>query len=101
MKYRIVLSPGASADLSSVARWYLNIDQNLVSRFLAEIDTTLRRIRRMPYAFAVRSDALRRARLKRFPYLIYYYVKMNVVVITAILHERRSDPPWITRARWY
>ena len=51
----------------------------------------------MPYAFPVLSGAFRQALLKRFPYLIYYFVDMNLVVISAIFHQRRSDPPWMTR----
>src|SRR5215204_233903 len=97
MKHRIVLSPGANADFSSAARWYLNIDPNLASRFLMEIDTLLQRITRMPYAFPVLSGSFRQALLKGFPFTIYYFVKMNVVVVSAIFHQRRSDPPWITR----
>ena len=96
MKYRIVLSPGANADYSSVARWYLNIDPNLASRFVMEIDTILQRIARLPYAFPVRSGIFRQARLRRFPHWIYYFVKPNVVVVSAIVHQRRSDPPWMT-----
>lgn len=97
MNYHIVLSPGAKADLRSVHRWYRNIDRNLASRFLLETGNTLLRIKRMPYSFPVLSGAFRQALLKRFPYRIYYIVKMNVVVVSAIFHERRSDPPWITR----
>ena len=97
MKYRIVLSPGANADYSSVVRWYLNINPNLASRFTEEVDAILQRLSRMPYAFPVLSGAFRQALLKRFPYLIYYFVDMNLVVISAIFHQRRSDPPWITR----
>lgn len=97
MKYRLVVSPGANADLNSVALWYLNIDSNLASRFLAETNTVMRRITRMPHAFPVRAGPFRQALVKRFPYLIYYFVKMNVVVVSAILHQRRSDPPWLNR----
>src|SRR6185437_7909195 len=74
MKYRIVLSPGANADYSSVVRWYLNINPNLASRFTEEVDAILQRLSRMPYAFPVLSGAFRQALLKRFPYLIYYFV---------------------------
>jgi len=63
MKYKIVLSPGAKADISSAARWYLNIEPNLAYRFLREVKTTLQRITRMPYAFPIRRDGFRRARL--------------------------------------
>lgn len=97
MNYRLVVSPGANADLLSVALWYLNIDPELASRFLDETDSALQRIKCMPYAFPTHTGVFRRALLKRFPYLIYYFIKMNVVVVSAILQQRRSDPPWIRR----
>jgi len=93
MKYRIVLSPGADADISSIVRWYLNIDPNLALRFLIENNTVQRRITRMPYAFPIWAGAYRRALLNRFPYFIYYSVEMNIVTVRAILHQRRSDGP--------
>jgi len=100
MNYRFVLSPDADADISSIVRWYLNIDPNLAQRFLRENDTILRRITRMPYAFPLWAGASRRAMLKRFPYFIYYYVEMNIVTVTAILHQRRSDGPRVTAAQF-
>jgi plasmid stabilization system protein ParE len=93
MKYRIVLSPGAKADLRSAARWYLNIDPNLAFRFLVEVKTTLLRITRMPYSFPIRRSAFRQAPLKRFPYSIFYLVNIGSVGVEAIVHQRRSDPP--------
>jgi len=91
MNYRIVLSPGAKADIKSVIRWYLNIDPNLAARFLVEYKTVLRRIRRWPYEFAIRTDASRRARMNRFPYYVRYTVAMSVVTITAIAQQRRGN----------
>jgi len=90
MKYQFVLSPGAKVDIRSIVRWYLNIDPNLVVRFLVKTATVLRRITRMPYAFPLWTGASRRARLKPFPYFIYYSVEMNMVTVTAVLHQRRS-----------
>lgn len=90
MKYQIVLSPGAKADIKSVVRWYLNIDPNLAFRFLVEYETVLRRIRRLPYMFAIRTDTSRRARMNRFPYYVRYTVAMDVVTITAIVHQRQG-----------
>src|SRR5690349_19053305 len=97
MKYRIALSPDANEDFSSTVLWYLNIDPELASRFIEELDDHTQRIKRMPYAFPVYSGAFRRAQLRRFPYWIYYFVGTNVVKVEAIFHERRSDLAWITR----
>lgn len=91
MNYKIVLSPGAEADIESVVRWYLNIDPNLAFRFLLENKKALQRIRRLPFAFAIRTGASRRVPLKRFPYFVHYSVARNIVTVTAIVHQRRGS----------
>jgi plasmid stabilization system protein ParE len=93
MKYQILLSLRAAADINSAVRWYLQTDPILALRFLTEIRASLRRVRAMPNAFPLRGRVLRCAFIRRFPYLIYYYVRLNVVSINAVLHERRSDRP--------
>jgi plasmid stabilization system protein ParE len=97
MNYQFVPSSGADADISSIIRWYLNIDSNLALRFLIETKTVLRRIIRMPYSFPRWAGAFRRAKLNRFPYFIYYTVEMNIVTVAAVLHQRRSDTTPIGR----
>ena len=91
MNYQFVPSSGADADISLIVRWYLNIDPNLALRFLKETKSVLRRIIRMPYSFPRWAGPFRRAQLNRFPYFIYYSVEMNIVTVTAVLHQRRSD----------
>jgi len=98
MKYRIVLTPDADADIGAVFSWYHNIDPALASRFLSESRTTMDRIARFPFRFSRVNGIIRRARLKRFPYGIYYSLNHNEVLITAILHRRRSDDIWKQRS---
>ena len=99
MKYRIVLSPDAQSDIGSVSRWYQRIDPNLAFRFRVEMRTTLRRIRQLPYAFPRVAGVFRQASLNRFPYLVYYSVKSDVVNIRAVLHKRRADKIRIAQDR--
>ena len=98
MKYSIVLTPDADADIGSGFSWYHRIDPNLAFRFVSEGRTTMDRIAQFPYRFQLVNGAVRRTRLKRFPYNIYYSLDNDEVVITAILHERRSDDIWRQRS---
>ena len=98
MKYSIVLTPDADEDIGSIFSWYHRIDPNLAFRFVWEGRTATARIARFPYQFALVNGAVRRARLKRFPYGIYYYLKSKEAKIIAILHERRSDDVWRQRS---
>lgn len=97
MNIRVILSPDAKEDISSIIEWYHRADPNLASRFEQQTLTTLRRIGRFPYAFPIMKGTVRQALLKRFPYAIYYSLRSNKALITAVLHQRRSDIVWITR----
>jgi len=98
MNYRIVPSPDAETDFTSVSWWYQQIDPNLVSRFMEESRAILARIAQFPHQFPLVNGVVRRARLKRFPYGIYYSLKSKEAKIIAILHQRRSDDVWRRRS---
>jgi len=97
MNHRVILSPDAKADIRSTIEWYYRIDPNLAFRFDRETRTTLRRIGQFPYSFRILNGVVRRAPLKRFPYAIYYSLRRYKVLVTAVLHERRSDTVWMRR----
>jgi len=99
MKYRIVPSPDAEADVNSASWWYWRIDSDLASRFVAEGRATAARIAQFPYRYPVLYGSVRRALLKRFPYAIYYLLDCDEVSIIAVLHQRRSDAIWRQRSR--
>jgi plasmid stabilization system protein ParE len=92
MIYRVILSPDAKAAIRSAVRWYLQYDINVSFRFRAELETTLRRIARNPFEFALSVDRFRRARMKRFPYWVYFTLGAGTVYVVAVSHQRRLNP---------
>jgi len=95
MCYRVIPSPDAEANIESAIQWYVLEDVDLAFRFIAETTTTLRRIARNPFQFPVVNHVVRRALLKRFPYAIYFSLRGDTVVVTAVLHQRRLTA-WTT-----
>jgi plasmid stabilization system protein ParE len=95
MPHRVILSPGAKADIRSAIRWYVNQQLGLPLRFGVEYKTTLRRVAQNPYQFPLVNHVVRRALLNRFPYAIYFTVSARAVFVTAVLHQRRLNP-WCT-----
>src|SRR5262249_37954264 len=98
MKYRVVLTPDANADISSVVRWYQLIDLNLASRFISETRAIQRRIAHFPYQFPLIDGSIRRAIVTRFPYSIFLSLNKNSASVIAVVHQRRSDTIWRARA---
>ena len=91
MKYLIIFSRGAKTDISSAAQWYEREDPSLAFRFLLDMRAIKRRIANNPYTFPIYKDVIRRARLKRFPYYVYFYLKYELVFVIAVIHQRRDD----------
>jgi plasmid stabilization system protein ParE len=98
MSYRIILSPDAKADISSAVRWYQRRDLNVAFRFTLETRAAMSRIARSPYQFPRINGSIRRARLNRFPYYIYYALnKERGAFVFAVLHQRRNHSIWMDR----
>jgi plasmid stabilization system protein ParE len=91
MKYRLILSPDAKAGISSAVRWYQLRDPDAAFRFLLKTRATIRRIGQHPYSFPRVEGVIRRAVLHPFPYSIFFTLKKQFVIITAIRHQRQSD----------
>lgn len=92
MIYRVVLSPDANEGIRSALLWYVQHDIDLPFRFTGDLEATLNRSAQNPYQFPPFEVRLRRTRMKRFPYLIYFTVFETTVYVIAISHERRLSP---------
>ena len=90
MKYYIVLSPDAKANIGSAVWWYQYEDPNVAFRFTLKVFDVLRRIARYPYGFPLINGRFRRAVLKRFPYSIYYSLDIDRISVIAVLHQRQD-----------
>ena len=93
MKYRIVFSRGAKADISSAVQWYERKDPSLAFRFMLEMRAIKRRITRYPYTFPIFKGVIRRALLRKFPYYVYFSLNYELVFVIAVVHQRRADMP--------
>ena len=91
MKYRVILSPDAKTHVIAAVRWYQHSDPNVASRFLDETGAMIRRIKQFPRGFQIFRGSIRRAVFRRFPYSIYFLLKIELAVVLAVLHHRQSD----------
>jgi plasmid stabilization system protein ParE len=63
------------------------------------VEAGIARIERTPDLYAVADENTRRARLRRFPFAIYYEVEADQRVVFAVWHHRRDPRGWQQRAR--
>ncbi len=89
---RIVLGEHAVDDLRRARDYYSAIDPTLSDDFASAFDVVVERIRIFPRG-APPVDGfpgLRRARMKRFPYGVFYRDTDGKVIVVRVLHNARD-----------
>ena len=98
MSYRLEFRAEASADIAEAFSWYEVERAGLGAEFEAELDRTLHLVITMPGAGRVVYRTLRRALMRRFPFVIYYRFEGDLVEVRGVLHTRRRPGTWRRRA---
>jgi plasmid stabilization system protein ParE len=98
MKRRIVLRPAAEADLLQARDWYEQETSALAKEFADAFEEMIARIEAMPELYVVVLKNIRRGKLRRFPYLIYYTVLSDRIEVIGVLHGSRDPGVW--QERW-
>lgn len=97
MTSRFVVRPEAEADLASTFRWYEAKSWGLGTEFLRAVDVCFANVRRGPMSYQEIQLGVRRARLRRFPYSVYYVLDERGITVLACLHWRRDAKEWMRR----
>jgi len=97
MSLPVVLRPEAQADLLSARDWYEQQQPGLGDGFTDVVEEMIDRIAAMPELYAVVLNGVRRAKLRRFPYLAYYRVLSDRVEVIGVLHGSRNPSVWQRR----
>ena len=81
----------------AIEDWYDGQRQGLAAEFRGAVDDAIARIADNPLMYPERYRGNRRAVLRRFPYVLWYRLHANFVIVLACVHGKR-DPRSI-RAR--
>jgi toxin ParE1/3/4 len=95
---RIILADEARADALGAFAFYESRRPGLGERFREHVDSAISKIQRSPERYPVVYRDLRRRRVERFPYAVFYRVYPGVVVVVALMHGRQDPSVWKDRA---
>lgn len=90
MGYTIVIHHLAAEDIVEIARWYDYKLPGLGNKFEADLENTILKLSDHPAAFAIIHEEIRRIKLKRFPYLVFYQIIKNETHIYGMMHSKRN-----------
>ncbi len=88
---RVRLTAAAVGDIERARDWYETRRPGVGVTFIMRVDEAIQSIAANPQAYQQIHRDVRRARLRRFPYGLYYRVEVDESVVLAYLHFRR-DP---------
>jgi len=97
MTYAFVLRPEAELELDEAYNWYEDQEEGLGESFFEYVNRILLRIAQRPESYGIVYRDVRRAVMNRFPYVIYYRLVSNQVIIISIFHGRRDPEEWQSR----
>ena len=90
MKYQVRVRRLAERDLEATEDWYNDQRPGLGDEFRQTIDELFARLASNPRIYPQVHHQVRRAVLRRFPYLIYFLIDDTRVIILAVLDSRRG-----------
>ena len=97
MKLRF--STAARREVNEAAIWLEMQERGLGERFLQEVAQARQQILANPDAWHPLGALLRRCHLKRFRYGLIYRVRVDVVEVIAVAHDRQRPEYWRNRLK--
>lgn len=94
---RVRFLKSAEQEFADAEERYEGSQEGLGAEFYQEIDHAISEIALHPIRWPTAHGDVRRLLANRFPYAIFYQVRINEVVIVAIMHTSRSPGYWRRR----
>ena len=88
----------AREELDEAATWYERQTPGLGQRFKDHVGEVLDRVRRTPEIHGRVYGDVRCAKVRRFPYAVYYRIEPDRVVVIAVFHGKRDPRVWQRRS---
>lgn len=97
MSLPLIFRPEAQADLLAARDGYELQRGALGTAFMDAVDALLTRIQATPELYAAAHKGVRRAKVRRFPYVVFYRLLTDRIEVVAVLHGSRDPQVWQDR----
>ena len=97
MSWKLVVKSSAETDVLDGYLDYEGRLNGLGERYLSEIEDALLRIKSNSYLYQEIDPDIRRAVVRKFPYLVFYTIEGETIFVLAILHAAQNPKYIATR----
>ncbi|MBL8543458.1 MAG: type II toxin-antitoxin system RelE/ParE family toxin [Hyphomonadaceae bacterium] len=99
MNPKVSFTPAAQSEVVEAFDWYEAHAAGLGAAFLNEVERQVARLAENPLQFPALLQDVRRARLRRFPYSLFFRMLENgQVFVIACFHASRDPRKWEHRS---
>jgi hypothetical protein len=95
-KYKVKIEPEALADIQEITDWYNEAQAGLGGRFQKAAIKQINTLSNDPQIYAIRYKEIRCVVIKKFPYMVHYYInnENNTVEVLAVISTDRNPKIW-------
>lgn len=93
MRFELRVRPRALSEIRQILQDHARFGHE--HSFLTELELAFEKLRTMPRQFPAVAGPIHRALLRRYPYAVFFRIRTEpVVVVLAVLHQRRDPATW-------
>jgi plasmid stabilization system protein ParE len=93
----VIFTPAARAELLAAQDWYEMQLPGLGEHFRVELETAVNRMADNPHQFPAVFQDVHRARLRKFPYALFFRIERKALTVIACFHGSRDPQQWQRR----
>ncbi len=95
-KYKVKIEPEALADIQDITDWYNEAQARLGKRFQNTAIKQINSLSKDPHIYAIRYKEIRCMIVKKFPYLVHFYINDEnyTVEVLAVISTGRNPEIW-------
>jgi mRNA-degrading endonuclease RelE of RelBE toxin-antitoxin system len=99
MNYNVKIEPQALADIQEVTDWYNQAKDGLGGRFQKTAIKQIDSLNKDPHIYAIRYKEIRCLLVKKFPYMVHFYInnQTNTVEVLAVISTSRNPKIWLEK----
>ena len=87
----------AAREFLAAIDWYFSRSEEVASRFVVQVTSAVQLIAESPQCWPSHSLGTRKFVLRRFPFLVIYRERTDVIQVLAVAHSHRRPGYWKTR----
>jgi len=97
--FKVKVYPEAIAEIKDAASWYNQQQPGQGKKFQKTVIKQINGLGKDPYTYAIRYNHIRCMIVKKFPYMVHFYIhdELNTLEVLAVINTSRNPEIWVDK----